>query len=51
MLTISEERSMDIIEFLGLNVLLVGGVVLFITVYLIFLVKKKRANLFTHKKH
>jgi hypothetical protein len=41
---------MDIIDFLGMNVILVGGMVLLLTVYLIFLIKKKRANSFTHKK-
>jgi len=40
---------MDITEFLGLNVVVTGALVLVVLVYLVILVRKRRQQKFLHK--
>jgi hypothetical protein len=39
---------MNIIDFLGINVVILGGVFLIVFVYLIFLINKRRKEKFLH---
>lgn len=39
---------MDIIEFLGINVVIIGLVVLIVLLYLVFLINKRRKEQFLH---
>ena len=41
---------MKTFEFLGLNVIIVGAVVLLIILYLIFLINKRRKDKFLHNE-
>ncbi|HLA99998.1 MAG TPA: hypothetical protein VJO14_01310 [Bacteroidota bacterium] len=40
---------MDITEFLGLNVIVVGALILVVLVYLVILIRKRRYQKFLHK--
>ena len=40
---------MDVFDFLGFNVVMVGIVLLIVLVYLIFLINKRRKNKFLHR--
>jgi hypothetical protein len=40
---------MNIPEFLGLNVIMIGVLVLVVLVYLVVLIRKRRAQRFMHK--
>jgi hypothetical protein len=42
--------DMDISEFLGLNVIIVGSIVLVVLVYLVFLINKRRKARFLHRE-
>lgn len=40
---------MDISEFLGLNVVLIGALILVVIVYLVILIRKRRNQKFLHR--
>jgi septation ring formation regulator EzrA len=40
---------MNIIDFLGINVIMIGGVVLIVFIYLVLLINKRRKEKFLHK--
>ncbi len=40
---------MDISEFLGLNVVLIGALIVVVLVYLVTLIRKRRNQKFLHK--
>jgi hypothetical protein len=40
---------MDIPEFLGLNVVMIGVLVLVVLIYLVVLIRKRRSQKFLHK--
>ncbi|MBI4548395.1 MAG: hypothetical protein HY707_10465 [Ignavibacteriae bacterium] len=41
---------MEQIDFLGVNVLIGGGILLVIALYLVFLIRKRRTGRFLHDK-
>ncbi len=41
---------MQTFEFLGLNVVIVGGVALMVVLYLVFLINKRRKEKFLHEE-
>ena len=41
---------MEEIDFLGLNVLMAGGIIVAILLYLVFLIRKRRGDKFLHDK-
>ena len=43
-----EKRNMQIVEFLGLNVIIVGGLIIAVLLYLVFLINKRRKEKFLH---